>query len=423
MSAKLADNALTTLEDVKIMLGIAPDDVDEQRDAMLVNLINYASAWIERMTGRKLGRQQYTQRYVASGTQELVLLQWPIINVEYVKDTTDGSIIPPEEYDYTVDGEIGVLYKDNGWTFRGYVGGLSYDFLLAARYLEVKYTAGYVLPKDATEDDPCTLPADLQGVVWGIIQQEFSIMQNGAQGLSAFSISDVSWTFDQEPARELAHDHWLLHPLVRRWAVAIIRDTLRPELERIKTELKALQALKIHVGIQGDADSYLLMIAGVHEYGATIRAKNVKNLAIPISREAEGKSPRDFQGLFFITSEEGHLFGVTDKGNGKFNFLFLLLPSVTIPERSFIRGSFDHGKNELAEACKAAIDKIVLEGGTAREAAALIGERAAAMTQAYIMKGIDPPKSSITMETTKSGKPLYSTGRLYQSITYEIEEG
>lgn len=423
MSAKLANNALTTLEDVKIMLGIAPDDVDEQRDAMLVNLINYASAWIERMTGRKLGRQQYTQRYVASGTQELVLLQWPIINVEYVKDTTDGSIIPPEEYDYTVDGEIGVLYKDNGWTFRGYVGGLSYDFLLAARYLEVKYTAGYVLPKDATEDDPCTLPADLQGVVWGIIQQEFSIMQNGAQGLSAFSISDVSWTFDQEPARELAHDHWLLHPLVRRWAVAIIRDTLRPELERIKTELKALQALKIHVGIQGDADSYLLMIAGVHEYGATIRAKNVKNLAIPISREAEGKSPRDFQGLFFITSEEGHLFGVTDKGNGKFNFLFLLLPSVTIPERSFIRGSFDHGKNELAEACKAAIDKIVLEGGTAREAAALIGERAAAMTQAYIMKGIDPPKSSITMETTKSGKPLYSTGRLYQSITYEIEEG
>ena len=186
MSTKLADNALTTLEDVKIMLGIAPDDVDEQRDAMLVNLINYASAWIERMTGRKLGRQQYTQRYVASGTQELVLLQWPIINVEYVKDTTDGSIIPPEEYDYTVDGEIGVLYKDNGWTFRGYVGGLSYDFLLAARYLEVKY-------------DPCTLPADLQGVVWGIIQQEFSIMQNGAQGLSAFSISDVSWTFDKNP--------------------------------------------------------------------------------------------------------------------------------------------------------------------------------------------------------------------------------
>lgn len=98
-----------------------------------------------------------------------------------------------------MDGEIGVLYKDNGWAFRGYAGGLAYDFLYPTRYLEVKYTAGYVLPKDATEDDPCTLPYDLQNVVWGIVQQEFATMQNGAQGLSAFSISDVSWTFDKEP--------------------------------------------------------------------------------------------------------------------------------------------------------------------------------------------------------------------------------
>ena len=206
--------------------------------------------------------------------------------------------------------------------------------------------------------------------------------------------------------------------------MAIIKDTVRPELQRIKTELSALGKLTIHVGIQGTAGSDILTIAGVHEYGATIRAKNVKNLAIPLDKKSEGKSPRDFPGLFFIRAKDtGNLFGVTSAGKEKLNFLFLLCPSVTIPERSFIRGSFDHGKNELAEACKAAIDKIVLEGGTAREAAALIGERAAAMTQAYIMKGIDPPKSSITMETTKSGKPLYSTGRLYQSITYEIEEG
>ena len=170
----LAPNALTTLETVKAMLGIDPTDENAQRDTVLVNLINAASAWVERQTGRKLGRQVYTQKYVASGTQELVLLQWPITNVEYVKDTADGSTISPSEYDYS-------------------------DFLYPTRYLEVKYTAGYVLPKDATEDDPCTLPYDLQNVVWGIVQQEFATMQNGAQGLSAFSISDVSWTFDKEP--------------------------------------------------------------------------------------------------------------------------------------------------------------------------------------------------------------------------------
>ena len=199
MSVALADNALTTLETVKTMLGIEPDDVDPQLDDALTNLINYASAWIESMTGRIFKQQTYVQRYAAAGAQELVLKQWPVTDVEYVKDTTSGQVIPDTEHEYTEDGRIGVIYKDDGWTFQGYTGGLSYDYLLASRYLEVKYTAGYVLPKDATEDNPCTLPADLQGIVWGIAQQEFSIMENGAEGLSAFSISDVSWTFDKEP--------------------------------------------------------------------------------------------------------------------------------------------------------------------------------------------------------------------------------
>lgn len=197
--AELAANALTTLEDVKVMLGIDPDDEDSRRDALLVNLINYASAWIESMTGRHLGKNHYVQRYVGSGYQELVLREWPILSVEYIKDTVSGQILPPDSYDIDMDGDIGVTFKDDGWPFNGYVGGLAYDYLLASRYLEVSYTAGYVLPKDATPEEPCTLPADLQGVVWSIIQQQFAVISNGAEGLSAFSISDVSWTFDKEP--------------------------------------------------------------------------------------------------------------------------------------------------------------------------------------------------------------------------------
>ena len=53
--------------------------------------------------------------------------------------------------------------------------------------------------KDATEDEPSDLPEDIVAIVWGIAEQEFSILRNGAQGLAAFSISDVSWTFDKEP--------------------------------------------------------------------------------------------------------------------------------------------------------------------------------------------------------------------------------
>lgn len=198
----LAPNALTTLDTMKTMLGIPPEDEDAQRDAVITNLINQISAWVERMTGRNLGKQTYKQEYVASGAQELVLLQWPIVSVDYVKDKDTGDTIPATEYDYNTTGDIGVLYKDNGWPLRGYRGGLAYDITAPMRCLEVLYTAGYVLPKDATEDDPCTLPYDLQGIVWGAVMQEFAIMQNGAQGLSAFSISDVSWTFDKNPREE-----------------------------------------------------------------------------------------------------------------------------------------------------------------------------------------------------------------------------
>ncbi len=206
--------------------------------------------------------------------------------------------------------------------------------------------------------------------------------------------------------------------------MAIIKDTVRPELQRIKTELSALGKLTIHVGIQGTAGSDILTIAGVHEYGATIRAKNVKNLAIPLDKKSEGKSPRDFPGLFFIRAKDtGNLFGVTSAGKDKLNFLFLLCPSVTIPERSFIRASYDTGQSELEAACRAAVDHIMLEGGTAKEAAEIIGARAVAMTQQYILDGIDPPKSDITMNTAKTPTPLYDSGRLLHSISYEIEEG
>ena len=90
-----------------------------------------------------------------------------------------------------------------------------------------------------------------------------------------------------------------------------LSDKITPELLRIKGELEKLQKLRIKVGIQGDADSEILTIARVHEYGAVIHAKQAKNLCIPISEESYDKSPRDFPDLFFIRSKNGYLLGVT----------------------------------------------------------------------------------------------------------------
>ncbi|MBD5156222.1 MAG: hypothetical protein HDT13_01065 [Butyrivibrio sp.] len=129
------------------------------------------------------------------------MIEYPILNVEYVKE--EGRLVDPSCYDYSQTGEIGVIYRDEGWLRAGYRRGLAYDIVAPKRAIEVSYTAGYVLPKDATEDDPQTLPADLEALVWELVSYAYTGLTNGSQGLKAFSISDVTWTFDKS-----THSEW-----------------------------------------------------------------------------------------------------------------------------------------------------------------------------------------------------------------------
>lgn len=208
---QLRANALTTLDAMKTYMGIDLEEDNPQQDNALTQLINAASAWLETQLGRKLGRQTYTQRYDAPGTQRLVLEQYPIVSIDYIRDTIAGEDMA--DYYFSDDGEIGVVFREDGWTYRGHIGGLSGDFIAPRRYLEVKYTAGYILPKDATKKNPSNLPADLEAVIWSMVAQQWAIMDNDAAGLSAFSISDVSWTFDKNIS-----DTWqTVISMYRRW--------------------------------------------------------------------------------------------------------------------------------------------------------------------------------------------------------------
>ena len=239
------------------------------------------------------------------------------------------------------------------------------------------------------------------------------------------------------------------------------KDDITPELNRIQAELEKLNNMQIHIGIQGAAGydasgkskegtpADLLTIAGVHEFGATIKPKNVRNLAIPIDKSAIGKSPRDFPGLFFIRSEEGYLFGCispnrtgegpkrktspSEKEPGKkkprqkyqkpeqedITFLFLLMQSVNIPERSFIRAGYDSNKIELDKACTEALEGIMLSGWDAETAANHIGMRAVNCIQIYINTASNfKKKGAVTKETSNwPTSPLSAPGRVRHSIT------
>ena len=216
-------------------------------------------------------------------------------------------------------------------------------------------------------------------------------------------------------------------------------DPFREDMARIKRELEKLHGCKIHVGIMGDAGSDILTIAGVHEYGATIRAHD-KKLTIPLDREAKGKSPSEFNDLDWIPGRnpgvsflarkkkrraknkksEG-LSPSSDYNPDDYTWMYMLVDSVTIPERSFIRASYDSGKNVIENLCKEAIDGIIDKHWTAEEAADYIGSESLKMTQNYFNTQLSPPKSEITQRTSTQYQPLVETKELYLKIVYKVE--
>lgn len=185
---ELRSNALTTLEAVSLFFG----EGCAGEEAVLIQLINQASASIERALDRTLRKQTYIEQAKGTGSQYLVVKNYPIRAVEYVKQA--GEVLPPGLYDFSMQGGAGILYKDDGWTYTGYPYGLTGDSITGSRSFEVRYTAGYVLPGDATPEKPCDLPADLEGLAQEMVQSAFGKLQTGGSaGLRAFSISDVHW--------------------------------------------------------------------------------------------------------------------------------------------------------------------------------------------------------------------------------------
>ena len=74
------------------------------------------------------------------------------------------------------------------------------DFRLRADQLRAAITPRtklLILPYPNNPTGGVMDAADLEAIVWYMIAQQWAIIENDAAGLSAFSISDVSWTFDK----------------------------------------------------------------------------------------------------------------------------------------------------------------------------------------------------------------------------------
>lgn len=191
------------------------------------------------------------------------------------------------------------------------------------------------------------------------------------------------------------------------------------KLQQIINELKSK---KIKIGIFGSAGSHMLMVASVNEFGCHIAAKNVKHLAIPINPKAVGKSPRSFNDLFFLKDNKGDLWLCKNKGKHDLEFYYWLPTSVDIPERSFIRGSFNANQNIMQTFIEKNLNELFTFNINVDTFCNRVGEYLSGLTRKYLTDLKEPPKGWVS-KAAYPGKdnPLILTGRLRQSITYQIE--
>jgi len=93
-----------------------------------------------------------------------------------------------------------------------------------------------------------------------------------------------------------------------------------------------------------------------------------------------------------------------------------------VPERSFLRSTFDEKHPELVEMAHKAIDK-VLEGHLdTRTALNMMGSKLATDVKNKITMGagVPPPNAPATIAAKGSDRPLVDTGRLVNAVTWQV---
>ena len=138
-------------------------------------------------------------------------------------------------------------------------------------------------------------------------------------------------------------------------------ETILTDFEKTQAACRELESKQILVGIVGSADSEVLKIAHAHEYG-------------------DGK----------------------------------------MPERSFIRASFDADQSKLNEIITGQLNKVLLNQTSADAAANAIGAQAAQMVQNYIDENRVKPASHYPRKTQHT--TLFETGtHIRDRIAYKVE--
>lgn len=148
-----------------------------------------------------------------------------------------------------------------------------------------------------------------------------------------------------------------------------IRISSNNNIPRVIQSLKDLKKYEIEVGVFGSDGAEYVMIAGVQEFGITIRK---------------------------------------EKG------------SIVIPERSFLRTTFDDKNNKWFKFLKKQMEHVINGRINVQILCERLGAEMVGDIQEKLTEINSPPNAPATIAKKGSSNPLIDTGGLRQRITYKV---
>lgn len=162
-------SSLTTLKAAKTWIGLDTDDTSQ--DDLLTMLVEGVSAEIEGHCNRKFAKADYSMEFQGRGQKLVMLAEYPVASLLVVQVMSDERA---GVTGWTLDKESGILEAKSSWSGHLY---------------QADYTAGYVLPGEATEENPRTLPKDLEKACWQLIEIAYS--KRGNEHLATESLGPI----------------------------------------------------------------------------------------------------------------------------------------------------------------------------------------------------------------------------------------
>lgn len=187
-------------------------------------------------------------------------------------------------------------------------------------------------------------------------------------------------------------------------------------MPEIKKQINYLTDHELQVGVLDNAGKFIMMIAQVNEYGTVIRPHK-QWLTIPLNDEAVGHRAGEFKGLF---KPKGKKILALPQSNGSIKPMFALVKQVVIPQRSFIRSTYDEHHGQWLELMEREIENIFWGRQTGEGLFILLGETIKKSIQTKITKMTRPRNAPLTEQLKGKNDPLVDTGKLRASVSYRI---